>query len=135
MFFSGKDEGDVKDDSRPRKSSDEDAGRKWFLCHFTSGKKIPEYVYVIQEEGKYRGIRRSMPFPHRSLMRRKYSFHGICYDIYEKLGAHPMRVNGRRGVYFAVWAPNALRVSVVGEFQRLGWKNVPDGEAGESRHL
>ncbi|MDY4516990.1 MAG: 1,4-alpha-glucan branching protein GlgB, partial [Lachnospiraceae bacterium] len=38
---------------------------------------------------------------------------GICYDIYEKLGAHPMKINGVDGVLFAVWAPNAMRVSVV----------------------
>lgn len=42
--------------------------------------------------------------------------HGIYYDSYEKLGAHPMTVEGTKGVYFAVWAPNALRVSVVGDF-------------------
>ncbi len=35
---------------------------------------------------------------------------------YEKLGAHPMTLDGVEGVSFAVWAPNATRVSVVGEF-------------------
>ncbi len=41
---------------------------------------------------------------------------GIHYEIYEKLGAHPMTVDGVDGVLFAVWAPNAERVSVVGNF-------------------
>src|SRR4051812_21748751 len=36
--------------------------------------------------------------------------------IYEKLGAHPLVHEGKRGVAFAVWAPNAHRVSVVGNF-------------------
>ena len=36
--------------------------------------------------------------------------------IYEKLGAHPMEVDGVLGTLFAVWAPNAERVSVVGNF-------------------
>src|SRR4051812_7017731 len=36
--------------------------------------------------------------------------------IYEKLGAHPITHEGKRGVAFAVWAPNAHRVSVVGNF-------------------
>lgn len=41
---------------------------------------------------------------------------GTHYKIYKKLGAHKATVNGVTGVYFAVWAPNARRVSVVGEF-------------------
>lgn len=41
---------------------------------------------------------------------------GIHYRIYEKLGAHPMTIDGTEGTFFAVWAPNALRVSVVGDF-------------------
>ncbi len=41
---------------------------------------------------------------------------GIHYTIYEKLGAHYMTVDGIQGTFFAVWAPNAVRVSVVGDF-------------------
>ncbi len=41
---------------------------------------------------------------------------GIYYDSYEKLGAHPVRIDGVEGVDFAVWAPEAMRVSVVGDF-------------------
>lgn len=41
---------------------------------------------------------------------------GIHYEIYEKLGAHPCERAGVAGVSFAVWAPTALRVSVVGDF-------------------
>ena len=37
-------------------------------------------------------------------------------EIYKKLGAHVMEINGVKGVAFAVWAPNAKRVSVVGSF-------------------
>jgi 1,4-alpha-glucan branching enzyme len=44
---------------------------------------------------------------------------GTHYRSYEKLGAHVMDVDGVRGVHFAVWAPNAKRVSVVGDFN--GW--------------
>src|SRR5205085_8622037 len=41
---------------------------------------------------------------------------GKHYRIYEKMGAHVRSVNGVTGVNFAVWAPNALAVSVVGDF-------------------
>jgi len=41
---------------------------------------------------------------------------GCHYEIYEKMGAHLTEVDGKRGVYFAVWAPNAEYVNVVGSF-------------------
>src|SRR5271167_5275492 len=41
---------------------------------------------------------------------------GKEYSIYEKMGAHLRTVNGVAGVHFAVWAPNALSVSVIGDF-------------------
>lgn len=54
---------------------------------------------------------------------------GIHYEIYEKLGAHVKTVRNVRGTYFAVWAPNAERVSVVGNFN--GW----DGRRHPMRKL
>ena len=41
---------------------------------------------------------------------------GTHYDIYKKLGAHPVTNEGKKGVYFAVWAPHASQVHVVGDF-------------------
>ncbi len=41
---------------------------------------------------------------------------GTHYDIYKKIGAHMLELEGVRGVHFSVWAPNAQRVSVVGDF-------------------
>lgn len=41
---------------------------------------------------------------------------GNHYEIYKKLGSHRVKKDGRDGVYFAVWAPNAKAVSVIGEF-------------------
>ena len=54
---------------------------------------------------------------------------GMHYEIYEKLGAHPMTVDGVAGVLFAVWAPNAERVSVVADFNH--W----DGRIHQMRRL
>ncbi|RGE16126.1 1,4-alpha-glucan branching protein GlgB [Desulfotomaculum sp. OF05-3] len=44
---------------------------------------------------------------------------GTHYKIFEKLGAHPKTYKGKAGMYFAVWAPHAKAVSVVGDFN--GW--------------
>ncbi len=41
---------------------------------------------------------------------------GKHFKLYEKLGSHLMKVDGKTGVYFAVWAPNAKKVSVIGNF-------------------
>ena len=44
---------------------------------------------------------------------------GTHFRLFEKLGAHPMAVNGGVGTHFSVWAPNAEYVSVIGNFN--GW--------------
>lgn len=41
---------------------------------------------------------------------------GTHYEIYEKLGAHPKELDGKKGMYFAVWAPHAAAVHVVGDY-------------------
>jgi len=58
---------------------------------------------------------------------------GSHFRLYEKLGAHPLRLQDREGTYFAVWAPDAGQVSVIGEFN--DWNNAghplrPRGQSG-----
>ena len=48
-----------------------------------------------------------------------YFGHATHYDLYMKLGAHLTEIDGQQGTYFAVWAPNAKSVSVIGDFN--GW--------------
>ncbi|HEX3020723.1 MAG TPA: 1,4-alpha-glucan branching protein GlgB [Chitinispirillaceae bacterium] len=50
---------------------------------------------------------------------------GNHFRLFEKLGAHPMTVEGVNGTYFAVWAPNAKRVSVVGDFNYWNTQTHP----------
>ena len=44
---------------------------------------------------------------------------GKHFNLYEKMGSHKVQKEGRNGVYFSVWAPNAKEVSVIGNFN--GW--------------
>jgi len=57
---------------------------------------------------------------------------GTHHKSYEKLGAHPTEVEGVPGVAFAVWAPNAQRVSVVGNFNNWNGRRHPMRVRGSS---
>lgn len=50
---------------------------------------------------------------------------GTHYEIYEKLGAHPKNYKGKDGMYFAVWAPHAASVSLVGDFNNWDPERSP----------
>ena len=57
---------------------------------------------------------------------RRESFHqGNCFDAYTFLGAHPVEENGELKWHFSVWAPNAKKVSVTGEFCEWGLEAYP----------
>ena len=50
---------------------------------------------------------------------------GEHWQLYDKLGAHAMTIDGVAGVYFAVWAPSARRASVIGNFNRWDGRRHP----------
>ena len=54
---------------------------------------------------------------------------------YQKLGAHPIVHEGVEGVAFAVWAPNAQRVSIVGDFNNWDGRRHADAPAARRRHV
>ncbi len=81
------------------------------------GKKIPEYTYQVQYKTGKMEIIDSYATDHFVDAMDEVMFAGGEHDkIYEKLGAHPGHVAGYAGTWFAVWAPNAVSVSVVGDF-------------------
>ncbi|MSS62343.1 1,4-alpha-glucan branching protein GlgB [Velocimicrobium porci] len=91
-----------------------------FFAVLIKGKRILPYHYVVTyETGEEISRSDVYTFPDCITKNEIEKFeNGINYTIYEKLGAHPMKLNGVDGVLFAVWAPNAIRVSVVGDFNK-----------------
>ena len=57
---------------------------------------------------------------------------GTHYRLYEKLGAHPLTISDQKGTYFAVWAPDAKQVSIVGDFNSWDRANHPLQPRGQS---
>ena len=105
-----------------------------FFAALLPGKKIPDYRYrVTFDNGSVSVIRDAYAFGPQidDAVLRRFSA-GIATDIYRYLGAHPMTVNGVDGVLFAVWAPNALRVSVVGDFVLWDGRRLPMNRRGDS---
>ena len=80
-------------------------------------KKIPSYHFIVERKKKKEEIPDPYAVEHQidGLDMNRFN-NGIHDTIYQKLGAHPMTVEGTKGTYFAVWAPNARAVSVVGDF-------------------
>ncbi len=93
-------------------------------------KKPPQrYRLRLDDGAEKREVEETYRFP--SLlgdMDRYLMAEGTHLKLYEKLGAQPTEIDGVEGVYFAVWAPNARRVSVVGPFNN--W----DGRANPMRN-
>ncbi len=107
---------------------DDQAG---YFAVLIPGRKIPDYTLVVTHEDGAVEMRKD-PYAFEPVIDardRKLFSEGIHYEIYDKLGAHPMTINGVSGVLFAVWAPNAVRVSVVGDF------NLWDGRRHQMRRL
>jgi 1,4-alpha-glucan branching enzyme len=90
-------------------------------------KQIPSYQLIIAEpDGRETRLHDPYAFPPMlSDFDLQLLGEGQHHQAYEKLGAHIREVNGVTGVNFAVWAPNAQRVSVIGDFNQWDGRRHP----------
>ncbi|MBR2765440.1 MAG: alpha amylase C-terminal domain-containing protein [Blautia sp.] len=90
------------------------------------GRKIPEYHFRVTRESRTQEFKDAYAFPGLITEQEEKAFcAGVWYEAWRKLGAHAAVINGTAGVYFAVWAPNAMRVSVVGAFDEWDGRAFP----------
>lgn len=81
------------------------------------GRKMVPYCFRVVRNGETQEFADPYAFPGQITEEEERAFcAGVYYHAYEKLGAHAKTINGVEGTSFAVWAPNAMRVSVVGDF-------------------
>lgn len=107
------------------------ADEEGYFAALVPGKKLFSYKYLITEaDGTKKEIYDAYNFEPQITRNDTDRFKaGIHYTIYNCLGAHPRTIRGVKGVSFAVWAPFAVRVSVVGDFNK--W----DGRIHQMRRL
>lgn len=88
-----------------------------YYAALISAKKIPSYRFIVKKGKTEKEIVDiyAIESPIDAMDISQFS-NGVHETIYEKLGAHPMTIDGVAGTYFAVWAPEAKAVSVVGDF-------------------
>ena len=114
----------IRDGKQTEMVCEDEAG---FFAVLLPGKKIPSYTLIYWDgDGNQMEHYDPYAYPMQFTEQEQKQFeNGICYSIYEKMGAHPMTVDGVEGVLFAVWAPNADRVSVVGNFNNWDGRRHP----------
>ena len=89
-----------------------------YFAALLPGNEIGAYTYLVtDQDGSQREIEDPYRFGPVITPEDTAKFNaGIHYEAYRILGAHLMKIGRVSGVHFAVWAPNAMRVSVVGDF-------------------
>lgn len=114
-FFPGAETAEVLTGRRvfPMELEDE-AG---YFAVLIPGRKIPSYQFRVTKKDKTEVFHDAYAFPGQITEEEEKAFcAGIYYHAYEKLGSHPITLNRVKGTCFAVWAPNAVSVNVVGDF-------------------
>lgn len=122
----------LKQDVTKKQLEMELADEEGFFALFVGDAYIKNiaYSYLVEKDGITTEVTDPYNFECTIPGEELHKFNsGVNYNIYDFLGAHVRCINGCKGTSFAIWAPNAVRVSVVGDFN--GW----DGRVHQMRRL
>ena len=110
-----------------KKHNMEQVDQAGFFTCLLARKRIPKYTYEVRyADGTVLNVPDIYAFPESIPEEELELFNrGIQYRIFDYLGAHEIELNGVKGVRFAVWAPCAIRVSVVGDFNYWDGRRTP----------
>lgn len=110
------------------------ADEEGFFAALSAGKKVGPYSYeVVTKKGEK--VLRKDPYAFPVTVNReeldKFN-EGINYEVYKTFGSHEVENNKTKGVQFTVWAPGAIRVSVIGDFNSWDGRFTPMNRVDDS---
>ncbi|MDY4097496.1 MAG: alpha amylase C-terminal domain-containing protein [Lachnospiraceae bacterium] len=121
-------------EEKRRRIAMEEADEAGFFAASAAGKTITPYHYeLVDKDGNIKELKDPYAFPVEIKEEALKKFQcGIHYELQELLGSYITTINGVSGLRLVVWVPQAVRVSVVGEFNHWDGRVYPMSRMGNS---
>ena len=121
-------------EDKNKRVSMEMADEEGFFAATSAGKKVGNYSYeVVTKDGKKE--MRKDPYAFNVVVESEVLDRfqaGTLYDVYKEFGSHEVTINGVKGVRFMVWAPGAVRLSVISDFNNWDGRITPMNRVEDS---
>ena len=110
------------------------ADEEGFFAATAAGKKVGAYSYEIVTKAGEKIIRKDPYAFEVSVEQEELNrfYEGTNYGVYKVFGSHEVEINNTKGVQFIIWAPGAMRLSVIGDFNDWDGRITPMNRVGDS---